>query len=41
MIVNHCKIHNMGYKDIQKIENRFKIPQRLLGVRPGINSKLD
>ena len=29
-IVNHCQTHSMGYKEHQKIEQRSKIPTRIL-----------
>jgi hypothetical protein len=30
MIVNHCSLHTIGYKEIQKIEHRIKIPSQKL-----------
>jgi hypothetical protein len=33
MVVNHCSLHLINYKDIQKIENKFGIPAKKLLTR--------
>jgi hypothetical protein len=33
MIVNHCSMHSIGFKDKQKIENRLKIPSQKLLIQ--------
>jgi len=39
MIVNHCSMHHIGFKDIQKIQNKFNIsPKDLLLRQAKINN---
>ncbi len=33
MIVNHCSMHSIGFKEKQKIENKLKIPSQRLLIR--------
>ena len=34
MIVNHCAMHSVDFKDKQKIENKLNIPPQKLLVKP-------
>ncbi len=34
MIVNHCAMHSVTFKDKQKIENKLGIPSRKLFIKP-------